>query len=185
MEEDPGGGGASITTENAAGSSTGTDVSLREHFTALRVADRRFYEERDRRYAEIATEREKALKIKETADLAALSLAREIQTYKDEKANDLRTQIERERGSYATQNDLRGAIEKIEATLKPLIEFVTQQRGKREQSGDQRATLSAGTAIIVAIGALLAIGTTYQITKNSQTPAPVAPLVVTVTTPAP
>lgn len=37
MEE--AGGGASRTTEPAAGSSSGTDVSLREHFGALRQAD--------------------------------------------------------------------------------------------------------------------------------------------------
>src|SRR5687767_6417131 len=94
------GGGASRSTEPASGTSAATDVSLREHLAQrlseterriderdryLREADFRFAEERDRRYAEVATEREKALKIKETADLAALGLAREIQTYKDEK----------------------------------------------------------------------------------------------------
>jgi hypothetical protein len=46
--------------------------------------------ERDRRYAEVNVEREKALKIKETADSEALKLARDIQTYKDEKSNQLR-----------------------------------------------------------------------------------------------
>ncbi len=74
-------------------------VSLREHIEALRAAD-------DRRYAEVNIEREKALKIKETADLAALQLAREIQSYKDEKANQLREQINSERGLYATNKDL-------------------------------------------------------------------------------
>lgn len=176
------GGGASQTTEPAAGSSAGTDVSLREYVSALRDADLRFDEERDRRYAEVETEREKALSIKETADLAALHLAREIQTYKDEKANDLRSQIERERGSYATQSDLRGAIEKIEAIIKPLADFVTQQQGKRESRGDARASIGTGGVIIAAVATLLAIGTTYQLTKNTaQTPAPV---VVTVQAPA-
>ena len=44
---------------------------------------RKFEAERDRRYGEVATERDKAL-----------ALAREIQNYKDEKANDLRSQID-------------------------------------------------------------------------------------------
>jgi len=90
----------------------------------------RFAEERDRRYAEVTFEREKALKIKETADLAALSLAREIQTYKDEKANELRAQINAERGLYVTRSDLNGAIEKVDATMAPLVKYVTAQQGR-------------------------------------------------------
>jgi hypothetical protein len=74
-----------------------------KHSTEIRRADRRFDQERDRRYFEVNVEREKALKIKETADLAALGLAREIQTYKDEKANELREQINSERGLYLTR----------------------------------------------------------------------------------
>jgi hypothetical protein len=84
----------------------GETVSLKDHLEALRLADRRFEDERDRRYSEVNIEREKALKIKETADLAALQLAREIQTYKDEKANELREQINSERGLYATNKDI-------------------------------------------------------------------------------
>lgn len=94
-------------------------VLLRKHLEAIRKADQRFYDERDRRYAEVNLEREKALKIKETADLAALELAREIQTYKDEKANELREQINRERGLYATNKD-----------IEPLKAFVSSQTGR-------------------------------------------------------
>ena len=67
--------------------------SLKEHFETILLLNDRIMTERDRRYAEVNIEREKALKIKETADLAALQLAREIQSYKDEKANELREQI--------------------------------------------------------------------------------------------
>jgi len=94
-------------------------VTLREHIEALRDADLRFSEERDRRYAEVNLEREKALKIKETADLAALELAREIQTYKDEKANELREQINSERGLYATNKD-----------IDPIKSYVSSQTGR-------------------------------------------------------
>lgn len=93
-------------------------ISLHEHWRALREADIRFDDERDRRYAEVASEREKALKIKETADLAALELAREIQTYKDEKANELREQISSERGLYVTRNEFQ-----------PIADFFTSQQG--------------------------------------------------------
>lgn len=98
---------------------TGETVPLREHLEALRAADMRFEEERDRRYSEVNIEREKALKIKETADLAALQLAREIQTYKDEKANELREQINSERGLYATNKD-----------IDPIKSYVSSQTGR-------------------------------------------------------
>lgn len=96
----------------------------------LRAADDKYYQERDRRYSEVATEREKALKIKETADLAALGLAREIQTYKDEKANQLREQINSERGLYSSKADLVAAVEKIEAQMQPILSYVTMVQGK-------------------------------------------------------
>src|ERR1700732_4542912 len=124
------GGGASRSTDPAAGTSTATDVSLREFFGVIRDADLRFDAERDRRLTEVATEREKALKIKEEADKAALALAREIQTYKDEKANQLREQISGERGSFATKDDLQAAIREITASMTPLNAFMSSQRGE-------------------------------------------------------
>jgi hypothetical protein len=103
------------------------------HKEALRQADARFAEERDRRYAEVALEREKALKIKEEADKAALGLAREIQTYKDEKANELREQINSERGNYMTRSE-----------MKPFTDYVTSQQGR-----DKGIGLIVGGAVIV------------------------------------
>jgi hypothetical protein len=100
-------------------STTGwTLEAFMQHWAALRASD-------DRRYAEVNVEKEKALKIKETADLAALQLAREIQTYKDEKANELRSQIESERGSYATKEDLAAAIRELAATRGAAIDKTT------------------------------------------------------------
>jgi len=93
-------------------------------------AEERFQSERDRRYTEVAVEREKALTIKEEEKKAALALAREIQTYKDEKANELREQISRERGLYVTQQELKGVSDKIDATMKPVIEYVSSQQGR-------------------------------------------------------
>jgi hypothetical protein len=95
----------------------------------LRITETRFQEERDRRYAEVDVEREKALKIKEEADKSALGLAREIQTYKDEKANELRSQIERERGSYVTQSEIKALAEKIDTALQPLENFRSKATG--------------------------------------------------------
>lgn len=104
-------------------------VPLYAHLQALQEERDKFMAERDRRYAEVSIEREKALKIKEVADLAALQLAREIQTYKDEKANELRSQIERERGDYATRSDLNALSDKFDTAMKPVVDFVSSSRG--------------------------------------------------------
>lgn len=131
-----------------------------EHERFLAERDRRYSEvalerekfqvERDRRYAEVTQEREKALKIKEVADLTALQLAREIQTYKDEKANELRTQIERERGNYATRADLLALADKIDATIKPLSEFIARSRG----GGAVYGQLAIGIGLLISAIAL-------------------------------
>jgi len=125
------------------------------HNEALRAAELRFGEERDRRYTERDILRERALQIKETADLAALGLAREIQTYKDEKANELRTQIERERGSYATKGDLMAATEKIEETIKPLAQFVAAQHGRAAGGLESRALLFSILGLLAGAGLLI------------------------------
>lgn len=119
-----------------------SSVTLKEHFETILMLNERFLNERDRRYAEVNIEREKALKIKETADLAALQLAREIQSYKDEKANDLREQINNERGMYATNKD-----------IEPLKAYVSSQTGKgvgmNALAGWALSLLMAGVAIAV------------------------------------
>lgn len=128
------------------------------HGKRHRKCERRFARERDRRYSEVASEREKALKIKETADLAALQLAREIQTYKDEKANELREQINSERGNYATKDDLANALREISATVKPLAEYMADQRGVHRGGLESRSGLYAAiTLVVVATGVLVAI----------------------------
>jgi hypothetical protein len=128
------------------------------HLLALRQADREFYaerhraeekfqQERDRRLSEVAIEREKALKIKETADLAALGLAREIQTYKDEKANELRSQIESERGSYVTKTE-----------AKPFFDFIIALQGRTQGIGST-ANVGYLIAVLVLAGVSLWLGT--------------------------
>jgi vacuolar-type H+-ATPase subunit H len=141
------GGGASRSTHPADGTSAATDISLREYFEALRHSDDkvdqwifRFYEERDRRLSDVAIEREKALKIKEEADKRALDLQAETQAYKDEKANELRSQIERERGAYVTQ-----------AELKPIVEFVNRQQGRSSGISSSAAALYGVAVLVIAV----------------------------------
>ena len=99
--------------------------TLKEHFEALRAADQR------------------AIQIKETGDAKALSLAREIQTYKDEKANELREQISSERGIYATK-----------AEIKPLADYITAQQGQAKGSD---ITMAKIVTTISVVGAILGI----------------------------
>jgi hypothetical protein len=112
-------------------------ITLQEHWEALEAANEKFAAERDRRYSEVNIEREKALKIKEEADKAALGLAREIQSYKDEKANQLREQISSERGSYATKEDLASALREVAASIQPLSTYVANMAGQTKQVDQQ------------------------------------------------
>lgn len=103
--------------------------TLKEHYDALRVADDRFQEERDRRTSEGATLRERALNVKEIADKEALGLSRENQNYKDEKADKARDLSLSERGGFVTKGDLELVVTRIEDSLKPLFDFVAGQKG--------------------------------------------------------
>ena len=142
------------TEENISGWTVDTLHCLQN---AIREGDLAVAAERDRRYAEVNVEKEKALKIKETADLAALQLAREIQTYKDEKANELREQISRERGLYATRDDLAAVQREIQATVRPLAEYVTAQQGRATGTEDRRLAIGAVMAIIGGVIGIAAI----------------------------
>ena len=161
------------TERNVSGWTVDT---LSVHMEELRESDKRFNEERDRRYSEVANEREKALKIKETADRDALGLAREIQTYKDEKANELREQINSERGNYASKSDLTALSEKIEESIKPLAAYVAAQ------SGPRAITPGAIVSVLGVIAILAAIYFGFH-NNNDSTPTPVVVTVPTTTTP--
>lgn len=117
-------------------------ITLRKHLIALESERQKFEKERDRRYAEVNIEKEKALKIKETADLAALQLARDIQIYKDEKANELREQISSERGNYAAKEDIATLRDYLDALNKPVIEFMAAYQGRYTEGRDSKLNLS-------------------------------------------
>lgn len=171
-----------MSGETKASVSGWTIDTLATHYDALRSMQDKLDTERDRRYTEVGVEREKALKIKETADLAALGLAREIQTYKDEKANELREQISSERGLYATKGDLMAAIEKVDAQLKPINDYIASDRGRGAGSAAMWGYIIGGLSLIVS---LITIGTFIFITSRPApqaiyTPAPVGTQLPTV-----
>lgn len=140
------------------------------HNEALRRAEKDFQVERDRRYKEVDDERANALKIKDKADANALALQSETQKYKDEKANELRAQIESERGLYVRKEELI-----------PLSTYITEQRARNEQvqetkSGKQ-VNIDNSTKIIAVIltaAALLSSLLIYQISRTgSATSTPI------------
>src|SRR5580704_6907017 len=148
-------------------------IPLREYFEALRTGDQalreseaRFLAERDRRYHEVSAERdqryaevkaaeEKALKVKETADLKALDLASQIQTYKDEKANELREQISSERGLYVTRTELGSAVRELQATIKPLTEYATSDAGRTSGAATSRAQQHLNYNQLIGVGMMI------------------------------
>ena len=146
-------------------------VSLLKHLKMLREADKQFALERDRRYAEVAIEREKALEIKNEADKAALALAREIQTYKDENADKLRAQFENERVGYPDR--FRGELDKLaqsinevatklEAQIKPLYDYMNKLEGGNAD-GERTNTNSRATANYRLAGIALAISVVMNV----------------------
>jgi hypothetical protein len=105
------------------------------------------------------------MKIKETADLAALELARESQVYKDERNDVMREQSLSQTGVYATHSDVAAVAEKMgesinlvaermESALKPISSFISAQQGVTKHSeitmGKIYGAIGAVTAIIVA-----------------------------------
>jgi len=113
---------------------------------ALREADIRFDTERDRRNAEGAELRAVALKIKETADLAALTLARESQTLKEAQNDALRDSSLRQSGIYATNDSVTQAISDLKTSLQPLVDYVSAHKGAELTKGN----LYAGAAGVAA-----------------------------------
>jgi len=80
-----------------------------------------------------------------------LRLAREIQTYKDEKANELREQINRERILYATKDDLKAAVEKFEVAIGPVLTYVASQQGRSSGLDKGWALLIGGVGLVAAV----------------------------------
>lgn len=140
------------------------------HNEMMRVAAERLDDERDKRYAEGNELRAMALKIKETADLTALELARESQVYKDERNDAMREQNLKETGIYATRDDLAlaftksekslaGVVDELKTTLKPILDHIAVEKKNDLSIGKLFAIV---TVVCVVLGVIISI-TTYLI----------------------
>jgi hypothetical protein len=124
------------------------------HIAALQAAEEKFAAERDRRYSETKVAEEKALQIQKEADRAALALAREIQSYKDEKANQLREQISSERGTFATQQDLSAAVRELNALITPILDYMRRQQGEAVGASQSIGRLISVVAVLAGLSTL-------------------------------
>ena len=134
--------------------------TLKEFIDAQHVADEKLRLEVDRRYTSDAELRAIALKIKETADEKALTLAKEGQLYKDRQTDQLRDDTLGKSGIYATNASVASALKELEDTffkaLKPLTDFVSGQKGANALNVKQLAWagvfVTAGAAITKLFG---------------------------------
>lgn len=160
------------------------------HNEALRMAQERFEDERDRRYREVQAARDEAIQVKEQASQEALRLARAAQNYRDERDNKLREQLNEERSHYVARTELRGLQDhfdqalasfqqRYEAAHKPLADYVATQLGR--DAGVTQSTRIIYSILTLAVAVIVAsILFSEHINPRNKTPT-----VVTVTTERP
>jgi predicted nuclease with TOPRIM domain len=137
-------------------------VTLREYLERLRADDQRLAEERDRRYAEVARERAKALRVQNRAYERGLDSARADQKDRDDQVSQLREQVAAERALYITKADHEALIARVETITKPLTDFMAAQQGRLIGEQGTRATVSdvygriiAGVGVLVSVVVLI------------------------------
>ncbi len=104
------GGGASRTTNPAAGASTATDVSLREYLTALisaaeKRSDARFDAMKDMVEAAFETSKEAVAKAETSVDKRL------------EGMNEFRDQLSEQANNFVTKDSLGSLVEKLEVQI--------------------------------------------------------------------
>jgi len=133
------------------------------HNEAMRAADDRFHAERDRRYAEAATLNAVALKIKETADLAALTLAREGLTMDQARLDTLRDKSLGDSGIYATNASVTHALTELKSSfdtaLAPIVDFISKSQGASKGVDLTWGKIAGAVTVIIAVFVALRTGT--------------------------
>jgi len=170
MTED--GGGASKSTEPAAGTSAATDVSLREHLAGqlhdaqrriderdryLREADRRFDEERDRRYQEQREADRRLLEERQRADAQALYLQRQVDQEHFAHLNEAAARSIEERAHFATR-ELVDALKETFATFKEDVNTrLDTAQGQSRGIGLSASVLISAVGLVATVGAIIAL----------------------------
>lgn len=178
------GGGASRTTEPAAGTSSATDVSLREHFGSLRQADQTLWRTMFGALSLLGFVIWRELQRRdETLNHEAARLQASVAA---NVSADTYAANEKQRDDDRVKDDdwRRHADERLNASVNR-EEFKTEAR---RDSRDAFGTVSNGIRLLLAVGAAAIALIGYQIARthpaNSPTPATVT-IVTSVTTQAP
>ncbi len=155
------GGGASRTTDPAAGTSTATDVSLREHLTALIEGAERRSDERFRHMKEMV---EAAFESAQTAITKA-----DIATEKRfEGVNEFRAALSDQAQHFVTRDALIALSDKLDAQinrnredLDALSQRIDLREGQHEGSRVTTGYLVTATTIAIGIIGLIVVLATY------------------------
>jgi hypothetical protein len=182
------GGGASRTTDPAAGSSSATDVSLHEHLIAIISGDRRYNAYRDTM--------ERTLRIESVAVLVAFGAfawsqvqrrleilnhenERLLQQQRNTVSQDTYSANEEQRKSEQLDlTEWRKEVDKDRTTSISREEFQQDNRVQRQGIFDNNAKIAM---LAVTVASILI---TFFVTRQTQTPAkfPITPTVITTTT---
>jgi hypothetical protein len=132
---------------------------------------RKFENERDRRYSDLRAADQRALQIKETADATALVLAAQLQAEKDERKNDVLARWDVDRNTFLTRAEYANAHQNL---VDRMDTAAGNTMGKVEQL-ERALNLSQGasggiqrfrqnqTAIITLVIAVAAIIVTFVV----------------------
>ncbi len=152
MTED--GGGASRTTNPAAGASTATDVSLREYLTALisaaeKRSDARFDAMKDMVEAAFETSKEAVAKAETSVDKRL------------EGMNEFRDQLSDQATRFVTNDQLMALADKLEASInrnREDLDGLSKRIDLREGAiAGSRITWGSMAALIAGVGTIIAI----------------------------
>ncbi len=171
------GGGASRSTEPAAGRSAATDVSLREHLATrlheterrlderyhdLREADWRFAQERDLRYREQREADRELAETRRDAMLLAQSLQREVDREHFAHLNEAAARSIEERSHFATRELVDGMRDTFATFKEEINARLDRDFGERVGQRESREGFRLNTGWLVGVaGFVVAVVSLY------------------------
>lgn len=137
----------------------GNKVSLRRHVKALQAAERRHADAMhaaDVRFSDtVRAADQRALQIKEQGEAQALTLARDIQTYKDQQHNGTLELLKEQAATFATKDDLVALTDKIGIRLKPVEDYLAAQAGRTTEVTERGRSSATSRAIVASVVGVL------------------------------
>ena len=160
------GGGASRTTDPAAGTSSATDVSLREYLTSLiQGAERRA----DARFEAMQRSVDAAF----SASQLAIDKANEATEKRFQGVNEFRAQLADQAGSFVSRQTVDALVEKLESQidrnredLDLLSKRIDVRQGELSGSQTIKSTLASVITITIMGLSLLVVVATWWVSSH-------------------